>query len=553
MCNEDTSDMKDVPIGNDNFRKIRENDGYYVDKTELIKDILSKRNTDVFLFTRPRRFGKSLNISMLDAFFNIDYGDSSRWFEGLKVMEDKECIGQMNSSPVISISLKDLKAKDMEAFRIKMAAKMSSICMRYRYVIGSDVSDNLLRKYERLSNEDVNLTELEGSLKFLSDLLYDYHKRKVIILIDEYDSAINHSYMTDIHNDVIDFIRGFMSQALKTNDSLRFGVVTGVMQIAKESIFSDLNNLSVNNIFTGDFDEGFGFTESEVMEILSQCEHPEGMRDVKEWYDGYRFGKKDVYNPWSILNYIRNDFKTDTYWINEGNPAIIMESVRMNGPDALRVITDVYNDGTVISTLNRNMTFSDLGSMEGLLSLLTGTGYFKAIEKGDSWELSLVNKEVRKGLIDQIVTDRWRPIYINRISKAMLEGDAEGVRVELGNSLDTSVDSKITRNERYYQAFTLGLINCLTSRYYVRSEYRGGKGYADIAVIPRDGKGPSSVLELKDGTPDTDDSTMQAMADGAIEQIHRQRYFADLHGRVELYGIAIRQTDVFISHRSIDR
>lgn len=226
----------------------------------------------------------------------------------------------------------------------------------------------------------------------------------------------------------------------------------------------------------------------------------------------------------------------------------------MNGPDAIQAITDLYNDGSVESELNKNMIFADLGTIDGLLSLLTASGYLKAIPSDDGiWKLSLVNKEVKKGLLNQLVTGRWRPRYMNKLSKAVLEGSPEDVRIEFINSLDSSVDSKLMRDEIYYQAFALGLLNCLTSTYYVRSEYRGGKGYEDIALIPRDGKGPFAIIELKDEDKSVDDATMQNVADGALKQIWKLRYFADLHGEIHLYGIATRQTDVFVSYEKVIR
>ena len=233
---------------------------------------------------------------------------------------------------------------------------------------------------------------------------------------------------------------------------------------------------------------------------------------------------------------------------------MIFESIRMNGPDALKIITDLYNDGTILTEINKNMVFSELNDLEGLLSLLTGSGYLKAIPADRGlYELSLVNREVKNGLIKQLATGRWTAQYVNRISQALLNGSPEDVRIELMNCLDAEIDSKLTRDEKYYQAFTLGLLNCLTTDYYIKSEYRGGKGYADIAIIPRDGKGAFVIIELKDENPGTSDEKMAETADDALEQIKKLRYYSDLHGLIRMYGIATRQTDVFVSYRHIDR
>ena len=543
--------MRGVPIGNDDFKDIRENDLYYVDKTGLIEEIVSDRNIKVFLFTRPRRFGKTLNMSMVDAFFNLEYKGNS-WFNGLRVLSSPECVGMMNQNPVITISLKNLNKSHYDKFLADYREKIRRVSRQYEYLLNekSGISDIV----GRMISGDMSEASMKTSLLDLSEALYRHHGKKVIVLIDEYDDAINGSYGNEANEDILEFIRDLLGNTLKGNGCLRFGVVTGVMQIAKESIFSGLNNLHVNNIFDPQYDERFGFTESEVMDMLSYYGHPEKLAEVREWYDGYRFGNAEIYNPWSILQYIQADFRIDSYWLNEGNPAVIFESIGMNGPKALEVITDLYNEGTIDAGLNKEMIFTDLSSMDGLFSLLTASGYLKAVHLDDDrWRLSLVNKEVRKGLLNQLATGRWRPIYMNRISEAILSGSPDDVRVELMESLDCTVDSKLTRNEKYYQAFTLGLLNCLTSSYYVRSEYSGGRGYADIALIPRDGKGPFAVIELKDEDADVSDEKMQNVAEEALEQIGALRYYADLHGEIHTYGIATRQTDVFIAYRKVVR
>jgi len=490
---------------------------------------------------------------MLNAFFNVAY-KGNNWFDGLEVMEHKDCTEIMNTYPVVYVNLRGLEFGDFSDFLRDFGDLMKEVFTQHGYLLDSGVSPNLLKDFRTVYDGTSDKVILKNSIKNLTILLEQYHGKKAIVLIDEYDNAINNSYGTDVQKDIIDFMKGLFHKSLKDNDSLKLGVITGIMQIAKENIFSGLNNMYVNNIFSTSFDEYFGFTESEVKEMLTYYGHPEKMDEVREWYDGYRFGSADIYNPWSILNYMSTGCIPKTYWVNEGNPSLIYESVRSNGPDALRILTDIYNDGIFTGTVNENMVFADLSNMEGLLSLLTGSGYLKAVSRDeDLWDFSLVNKEVKKGLIKQLAENRWSKMYINNISRAILDGDIVILRKAFSNSLDTTVDSKITRDERYYQAFMLGLINCLTYEYYIRSEYRGGKGYADITIIPRDGKGSFAVIELKDELPDTDDDSMQSSADTAIEHIYQQRYFADLHGKLESYGIATRQTDVFISHRTLDR
>ena len=545
--------MKDVPIGTDDFRKIRENDGYYVDKTRLIAEILSKRNTEVFLFTRPRRFGKSLNMSMIDAFFNVEYRGNS-WFDGLYISGCPDANIEANASPVVSISLKDIGTNDFDTFLGDLRESIKEVCSRYRYLLKWETDSNSKDAFIRLYRGEADRSELKVSLKTLTRALEEYHGKQTVVLIDEYDSPINSSFDKTSQKDVLGFMRGLMSSVLKSNRSLRFGVVTGVMQVAKESIFSGLNNLDANSIFTASFDEEFGFTEPEVQEMLSYYGHPEKMREVRDWYDGYRFGNAEIYNPWSIVKYVDSGFEASTYWLNEGNPAMIAESVAFNGSYGLKTVTDLYNGIPIRSKINRNMTVADISTPEGLLSLLVSSGYAKAIPADDDeWEIKIVNKEVRKGLLEQLVGGTWALSRINRISKAILEGEPAALRDELSESLDRLTDSKGRVNEACYQSFVLGLLDCLKDTHYVRPEAGGGKGYADIAIVPRDGRGPSAVLELKFKKPGTEDGAMHAEAVEAMGQILDRRYFADLLGEVLLYGIAFRQTDVFVSHERVLR
>ena len=539
--------MKDVPIGTDDFRKIRENDGYYVDKTRLIEEILSRRNTEAFLFTRPRRFGKSLNMSMLDAFFNIEY-KGNRWFDGLYISGCPDATAMANESPVVSMTLKDLGTSDYSTFLGDLRESMREVCSRYRFLLRWETDSNAKDAFIRLYNGSDDPSELKASLKTMTRALEEYHGRPAIVLIDEYDSPVNSSFGRKSQKDILEFMRGFMSNALKSNRSLRFGVVTGVMQVTKESIFSGLNNLDVNSVFTAGFDEGFGFTEPEVQEMLSYYGHPEKMEEVRDWYDGYRFGNAEIYSPWSIVKYVSSGFRAETYWLDEGNPEMIAESVSCNGADGLRTVTDLYNGIQVRSKINRGMTIADVSTPDGLLSLLVSSGYAKAIPADDEeWEAEIVNKEVRKGLLEQLVRRTWTLSKLSRISKAILERDPESLRKELSDSLDRLTDSRGRVNEACYQSFVLGLLDCLKDTHYVRPEAGGGTGYADIVIVPRDGRGPSAVLELKFKKPGTKDEAMRAEASGAIFQIRDRRYFADLFGEVILYGLAFRQTDVFVS------
>ncbi len=314
--------MLAIPGGVDDFREIREGGYYFVDKSELVSDIVNDRS-EVFLFTRPRRFGKSLNLSMIDAFFNLEY-KGNKWFDGLKVNSHPEVEKHRNAYPVIRLCMKDLVADDVEGFNGRLKLMLKSVYRGFKYLRDSDLVDEDLRR-EYFSAGDLSDMQMERSVISLCQMLEQYHGVKPIVLIDEYDNPVNNAFNRDFYAGVMGSLRRFYSLTLKGNPHMSFAVVTGVMQIAKESIFSGLNNLAVDNIFSNNFDERYGFTEPEVKDLCTYYGHPEKFEEAKEWYDGYRFGDADVYNPWSLLTYIYNDFEPGTYWADTSGNDILLK------------------------------------------------------------------------------------------------------------------------------------------------------------------------------------------------------------------------------------
>ena len=546
--------VRPLPIGVQDFKEVRDEGYLYVDKSDVIPQMLSQKS-EVYQFTRPRRFGKSLNLSMLDAFFNIKYPKDNTWFDGLKVSDCKECDVYKNAYPIIYMDFKDLDASDFNEFTDKLRRKLSKLYGMYGYLEDSEQLDRVDRlDYESVLSRTADRSGIGYSLRNLSDMLCKHHGKKIIILIDEYDNPIHNAFGKPHHQEVLGVMRDILSSALKGNDSLAFGVVTGVMQIAKESLFSGLNNLRVNNVFSEDFDEMFGFTADEVKAIFEEYGHPEKFEEAREWYDGYRFGDADVYNPWSIINYISSGFVPKSYWLWEGNMRLISDAIGRNPRFISSVLAPLYNGETCRIQINERVTFSNIHLDYNLVSILVASGYFKAVFIKDStYDITIVNKEVRDGWIEQILDDSMDPMGMNRISSAFLSGDPDAVRFELSDSLDRITDRKVMIDEGRYQSLVLGLLDCLKDTYFVRAEYAGGNGYADIVLIPRNGKGPSAVIELKNAAPGTDDGSMDAISRNALEQIVNRRYFSDLSGDIHLYGIATRQNDVFISYEKIYR
>ena len=325
--------VRPLPIGVQDFKKVRDEGYLYIDKSDLIPQILSQKS-EVYLYTRPRRFGKSLNLSMLDAFFNIKYPKDNTWFDDLKVSDCRECEDHRNAYPIIYMDFKDLDIRNYELFLKLLSIKISDLYMEYEFLLESNKINRIqITRFEEMCTGTCDESSLINSLNLLSRMLYAHYGKKVVILIDEYDNPIHNAFGKPHHQEILDTMRGILSSALKGNDSLAFGVVTGVMQISKESIFSGLNNLRVNNVLSKDFDEMFGFTDEEVKTILEEYGHPERIDEAREWYDGYRFGDANVYNPWSLLNYVGERFEPKPYWAGTSGNSILEDLFENASPE----------------------------------------------------------------------------------------------------------------------------------------------------------------------------------------------------------------------------
>ena len=547
IIHSDTECMRDVPIGNDDFMSIRDDDGYYVDKTKLIEDILGSRNTKVFLFTRPRRFGKTLNLSMLDAFFNLEYkGKAEKWFAGLKVSERKDLMAVANQDPVIFISLKDLDTKDFGQFLRDYSAKFQEVCLGFEYLRKWDTDSELKEKFELLYRGKADLAGLKRSIRDLSMALEAFHGRKVIVLIDEYDNPINGSYGRAVQEDILDFMKGLMSNSLKTNKSLRFGVVTGVMQIAKESIFSGINNLYVDNVLSTEFDEEYGFTENEVKEMLSYYGHPEKMDEVKEWYDGYRFGDADIYNPWSLLNYISRNFTPAPYWAGTSGNDILDTLVENADENTWQELIDLGNGCTISHYIEPTITMDDIGEGgESIYSVLVMSGYLNAIESDGLYDLSIPNNEMR-GVYLKFLSKGMgtgADVYFRRVFDAMREGDVGNVETTLFDLLAKKIPFFAISKESDYQKILAVAAMCTQGKYVTTMEEESGNGRVDIKMVSKTSKYPHIVMELKK-TDSNDPDIWSKEADDAIAQIREKKYHHGLSGKVLLYGICFHGKEV---------
>jgi hypothetical protein len=547
--------MRDVPIGNDDFKSIRENGGYYVDKTKLIAEILSKKNTKAFLIARPRRFGKTLNLSMLDAFFNLRYkGRGEHWFDGLRISSNEAVMSAANGSPVIFMSMKDLDGNDFTVFLNDFRLKIRDACRQFEYLLDWDTRSNMKESFIRLYNGVADTSELKRSIKDISTALCEYHGTGAIILIDEYDNPINRSYGKDVQAEIIAFMRDLLSNALKSNDSLRFGVVTGVMQIAKESIFSGLNNLYTNNVLSTDFDEEYGFTESEVKEMLAYYGHPESFAEVKDWYDGYRFGDAEIYNPWSLINYVANGFKPAPYWAGTSGNDILDTLVDNADEDVWQELTDLGNGAEVKKRIEPTVTMDDVGRGSAIYSVLVMSGYLNAIPSDDSYVLRIPNNETRgvylKAMSKKLAYDSgW---HFERVFTAMRSGDTDKVEAALFDMLSEKIPFFAISRESDYQKILAIAAMCTQGKYITTMESESGNGRVDIKMTSKDAGCPHIIMELKK-TDSPDASVWTREADSALKQIRDRKYHHGLIGRTLLYGICFHGKEAKVAMEEVSQ
>ena len=553
---------KKLPVGIDSFEKIRSQDFYYVDKTSLIRDLLLKWG-EVNLFTRPRRFGKSLNMSMLKAFFEI--GCDKTLFEGLEISKESHlCEEYMGQFPVISISLKDVSGSDFASARALFSSVIGNEAMRFQFFLDDcKLSEQEKEQYRQLIHVDASGKQsfslsdsvLMGSLKTLSVLLEKHYNRKVIILIDEYDVPLAKASENGYYDEMVLLLRNIFQQALKSNGSLHFAVMTGCLRVAKESIFTGLNNPKILSLTSVRFDEYFGFTDREVRDMLAYYGLEEKYESVKSWYDGYRFGNVDVYCPWDVINYcdeLTDDIDTEPkdYWSNtSGNDVVrhFIENTDM-GP-AESEIEELIAGDAVTKVIREELTYNRLyDSAENLWSVLLMTGYltYRGKPEGKKYRLAIPNMEIRNIFTEQIMSMFLKKVagdgeHFNAFCEALKNGEAAEAENLFMDYLNQTISIRDTfarkpTKENFYHGILLGILG-YKKEWSVKSNQEAGEGYSDISIIiPREGIG--ILIEVKYGEKDKLDAACQA----ALRQIHERGYEKELlnHdcGRILKYGIA---------------
>lgn len=547
-----------LPIGIENFKEIRTEGFYYVDKTGLIRELLHNWGK-VNLFTRPRRFGKSLNMSMLKHFFEIDCDRSL--FDGLEISEETElCDAYMGKFPVISISLKGVSGSQFEAARAMMCSVIAREALRFQFLLESDkLSEFEKQQYVSLVQRDENgfsMTDadLMNSLLTLSVLLEKHFAHKVIVLIDEYDVPLDKAMQADYYEDMVNLLRNFLGEALKSNDSIYFAVLTGCLRVAKESIFTGLNNFNVLSITTAQFDEYFGFTDSEVRELLEYYGLYGTYDTVKKWYDGYRFGNVDVYCPWDVICYC-NQLRTDpeaqpeAFWSNTSGNDIIRRFIGMADGVTKREIEQLMAGEAITKVVRKELTYKEMyDSINNLWSVLFLTGYLTQRGKADGEKIKLVipNEEIRLIYKKQILdwfqsTIRKDGVTLNAFCEAFKDGNAAGVEAQFRSYLKKTISIRDTfvrkeKKENFYHGILVGLLGYKDS-WGVSSNKESGEGYSDILVEIED-EDIGIVIELKYA----DDGDLEAGCRKALAQIEANNYEERLHDlgmdNILKYGIA---------------
>ena len=552
---------KKLPVGVEDFKEIRTGDYYYVDKTGLVAELIERRGK-VNLFTRPRRFGKSLNISMLQYFF--EYGCDPMLFNGLQIMQDKEiCKKYMGKFPVVSVSLKDVDANCYKTARGLLCVIIGREATKFQFLMESDkLTSQEKARYQKLINAgkldepDFPMPDevLISSLRTLTELLYKHYGEQVILLIDEYDVPLDKAQQSGYYDDMVTLIRTLFGQALKTNPNLYFAVLTGCLRIAKESIFTGLNSLKVFSVTNVQYGEQFGFSDREVREMLEYYGFEKKYELIKAWYDGYHFGDMDVYCPWDVINYIdllhvEPDASPYAFWVNTSGNEIIKKFLQKASAGTKRELEQLIAGKSVYKKINQELTYWDLyKNIDNLWSVLFTTGYLTQCNRidGDIFELVIPNLEIRQIFIDQIM--EWfqeemgkdTPL-IDAFCDAFIRGDAEAVEEQFNAYLLKTISIRDTnvrkgKKENFYHGILLGLLSHRED-WWVRSNVESGDGFSDILVECEE-KGIGIVIEVK--YPDGTDLEEECKI--ALKQIERMGYETKLKQdgmeRILRYGIA---------------
>lgn len=547
------AEVKSLPIGISDYVRAQE-EYYYVDKTLLIKEFLDKKPL-VSLFTRPRRFGKTLNMDMLKVFFEISDKNTSKYFADKNIWQcGEEYRSHQGKYPVIFLTFKDVKFDTWDVTIDKIRGLLQEEYGRHQELLNSDKLSQYEKEYfTKIISATANEVELTSSLERLSKMLASHYDKAPVIIIDEYDTSIQEGYSKDFYDEIIGFMRNFFSGAFKDNKNLSYGFLTGILRIAQESIFSGLNNLTVNSLMDEEYDSFFGFTESEVKAMLSYYGVSDKEEELKDWYDGYLFGSEEIYNPWSVINYISKGCIPQAYWVNTGKNEILDDVLRVATDDITERLYDLLQGERVVARIDQNVVYRSLAEdPANIYSLLLVAGYLKTPKKelqaDGSYlcEVSIPNREIATVYKSEILSHFLQTGAItrttaNKIAESLYANDYKKLQSAIGEYMDKSIGFFDGGAEGFYHGLMLGLIALMDNQYKIKSNRESGDGRFDVSLIPREKRYPGIILELK-WKEKLSDVELEKWSNEALKQIGELRCDSEMKedGITEIlkFGIA---------------
>ena len=530
---------RSLPIGVSDYIRAQA-EYYYVDKTLLIKEFLDQKPL-VSLFTRPRRFGKTLNMDMLRVFFEISDEDTSQYFADKAIWKcGEEYRKHQGKYPVIFLTFKDVKFDSWEETVVKIRGLLQKEFGRHQELLNSsELAEYEKAYFSKVLKEEASEVEMSDALERLSQMLATHYGKAPIIIIDEYDTPIQEGYSKDFYDEIIGFMRNFFSGAFKDNKNITYGFLTGILRIAQESIFSGLNNLTVNSVMDDEYDEFFGFTSSEVRKMLEYYGVADKEDELREWYDGYLFGSTEIYNPWSVINYISRGCIPQAYWVNTGKNEVLEDVLTIATDDITERLYALLRGERVIARIDQNVVYRSLAEdPANIYSLLLVAGYLKTPKKelqaDGSYlcEVSIPNKEIAAVYKSEILSHLMQIGAITRttanmIAESLYANDVKKLQKAISEYMDKSISFYDAGAEGFYHGLTLGLIALLDNQYRIKSNRESGDGRYDISLIPREKKYPGIIMELK-WKSGLEEAELEKLSTEALNQIDEKRYDLEL-------------------------